>query len=200
MFTNSSLTTAYSGLYQLTHQTNFSDNPQTGVLYFGSPSVATRYLRTVTSPGTNQIILTPTDIEQVWMTATSYSVGAIIEPTTSNGYIYICTVAGTSAAVTQPTWPTTLNSTVTDGTGTLVWTCYATKHATTEIRLALAGGSTLSGATPGAALNLGTVIQSGSANCVPVYWSVTNAVSIVNSNVGFPQLGVNINNVQETST
>lgn len=199
-YTDPGLTTAFSGLYQETFQSDFSDNPHNFVLYFGSASTSPRYLRTTTSPGTNQIILTPTDIEQVWTAATAYSLGAIIEPTSSNGYVYICTTAGTSAASTQPTWPTTVGSTVADGTGTLIWTCYSLKHPTTEIKLALAGGSTLTGATAGAALNLGTVIQSGSSNAVAVYFSLTNSVSQVNSNVGFPQLGININAVTESST
>ncbi len=197
-YTDSGLTSAFSGTESLVNLTDLSDNPQSFVLYFGSASSSARYLRTVTSPGTNQIILTPTDIAATWIAATSYIVGYQIEPTVSNGYVYICTTAGTSHASVQPTWPTSINSTVTDGT--VVWTCYAVKHATTEIRLSLTGGSGLTGATAGAALNIGTVLQNGTGNAIPIYFSVTNAVTTVNSNVGYPQLGININNVQETTT
>ncbi len=133
-----------------------------------------------------------------WLTAHSYSLGAIIEPNTPNGYIYKVTTAGTSHATTEPTWPTTIGSTVTDNSS-VVWTCYSAKHPTTEIRLALAGGSTLTSATAGAALNVATTITSGVANAIPIYFSVTNSVTTVSSNVGFPQLGININAVQEIS-
>lgn len=41
-------------------------------------------------------------------------------PTVANGYYYIATTAGTTGTV-EPTWPTTINATVTDGS--VVWTC-----------------------------------------------------------------------------
>jgi len=47
--------------------------------------------------------------------------GTIVEPTTPNGFVYICTVAGTATG--EPTWPTVLGGTVTDGTVT--WRCHA---------------------------------------------------------------------------
>lgn len=47
--------------------------------------------------------------------------GTVVEPTAPNGFVYICTVAGTATG--EPTWPTTLGGTVTDGTVT--WMCYA---------------------------------------------------------------------------
>lgn len=52
--------------------------------------------------------------EKTWEASTSYNVGDTLEPTVDNGYTYYCTVAGTSD-VTEPTWPTTLAGTVTDG-------------------------------------------------------------------------------------
>ena len=59
-----------------------------------------------------------------WAVATAYALGDIVIPTTSNGYWYECTTAGTSHAATEPTWPTTGGGTVSDG-ATLVWTCHA---------------------------------------------------------------------------
>ncbi len=198
-YTDTGLTIPFSGLYQLTNQTDFSDNPQDFTLYFGSAqTVGTRTLQAVSNPGVDQITLTPADIEQVWTVATSYALGALIEPTVSNGYIYKCTTAGTSHASTQPTWPTSVGSTVTDNSS-IVWTCYAPKHPATEIKLALTGGSGLTAATGGAALNLGTAINCGSANKVTVHIRITNTVSQVNNNTGFPQLGISINSVQEVS-
>jgi hypothetical protein len=57
-----------------------------------------------------------------WAVATAYSVGDFRRPTTRNGRRYKCTVAGTSHASTEPTWPTTAGATVVDGTVT--WTEY----------------------------------------------------------------------------
>lgn len=57
---------------------------------------------------------------------TNYTTGAktqgtLVEPTTANGFVYICSVAGTATG--EPTWPTTLGTTVTDGGVT--WRCHA---------------------------------------------------------------------------
>jgi hypothetical protein len=49
-----------------------------------------------------------------WEASTAYTVDAVHEPTTANGYRYAVTVAGTSSA-SEPTWPTTIGDTVTDG-------------------------------------------------------------------------------------
>lgn len=56
-----------------------------------------------------------------WAAAAAKAVDAVVEPTARNGYRYRCTVAGTTHATTQPTWPTTVGNTVTDGTVT--WKC-----------------------------------------------------------------------------
>ena len=61
-------------------------------------------------------------VKAVWASSTSYAlmdssdanVGDIVAPTTQNGWLYKCTVAGTSAG-SEPTWPTTLGVTVVDG-------------------------------------------------------------------------------------
>lgn len=55
-----------------------------------------------------------------WQASTVYAVGDIRRPTTSNGYQYRVTVNGTSNS-TEPTWPTTVDATVTDGGVT--WMC-----------------------------------------------------------------------------
>ena len=57
---------------------------------------------------------------QVAATSTAYTVGQIVRPSSGNGYVYACAVAGTSGG-SAPTWPTVLNTTVTDGGVT--WTC-----------------------------------------------------------------------------
>lgn len=49
-----------------------------------------------------------------WATGTVYSKDDIRIPTSGNGYQYRCSVAGTSHATTEPTWPTDLGVTVVD--------------------------------------------------------------------------------------
>lgn len=56
-----------------------------------------------------------------WASAHAYVVGDRVKATTSPTHIFVCTVAGTSHASTEPTWPTTIDATVTDGTVT--WRC-----------------------------------------------------------------------------
>ena len=53
---------------------------------------------------------------------TARSQGDIRHPITPNGFVYICTVAGTQDS-SEPTWPTTLGTTVVDDTVT--WRCHA---------------------------------------------------------------------------
>ena len=55
-----------------------------------------------------------------WISSTTFSTSNIVTPTTGNGLYYECTTAGTSDTI-EPTWPTNVNDTVTDGT--VVWTC-----------------------------------------------------------------------------
>jgi hypothetical protein len=46
----------------------------------------------------------------------AYSQGDMVKPTTGNGYIYICSTAGTSHAATEPTWGTTIKGETTSNT------------------------------------------------------------------------------------
>lgn len=195
LYTDSGLTTPFSGLYQLLHQTDLSDNPQDFQLWFGSTN-SLNHVQATSDPGVDQITLTPTDTLPEWDNATPYTVGYLVQPTTPNGLKYRCTIAGTSHATTEPTWPTVgIGSTVTDGTVT--WTLVGAHHPITEVKLALTSGG-LPGATGGAALNLGTVIDGGSANAVEVNLRVTNTVTTVGSNTGYHEIGIFVNNITET--
>lgn len=77
-----------------------------------------------------------------WAADTAYSAGDVVKPTVGTHY-YRCTVAGTSHAMTEPTWPTD-GTTVTDNTatwedaGTLTWvadTDYNLDAATGRIQI-----------------------------------------------------------------
>jgi phage tail sheath gpL-like len=53
--------------------------------------------------------------------STAYTTASYVTPTPANGYYYKATTAGTSGAA-APIWPTTIGTSVTDGT--VVWTCW----------------------------------------------------------------------------
>ncbi|HUN53858.1 MAG TPA: type II secretion system protein [Smithella sp.] len=79
----------------------------------------------------------------LWTSGASYTLNQIIYP--ANGYQYICTVAGTSGT-TEPTWPTTIGSTITETTGStpkVQWKCYGHQPLTalqTRIGAEVTGG------------------------------------------------------------
>lgn len=195
LYLEDTLSTEFVGLYQLVHLTDLSDNPQDFQLWLGSLEVG-RQLQANSSPGVDDITLTPTDTMAEWQTAHAYTVGNMRQPTTPNGYVYRVTIAGTSHASIEPTWPTVgIGSTVTDGTVT--WALVGAMHPITEIKLALTSGG-LAGATGGAALNLGDTILSEVANAVEVNIRVTNTVTTVYSDTGYAEIGLFINEVVET--
>lgn len=74
--------------------------------------------QTYTMPVTLSLKYVPAD----WAAGTTYVANDFVGP--GNGYVYRCTVGGSSHAVTEPTWPTTIGGTVTDNTVT--WKCEAT--------------------------------------------------------------------------
>lgn len=54
-----------------------------------------------------------------WTASATKALNNTVNPTVPNGYFYTCSTAGTTGTA-EPTWPTTANATVTDGT--VVWT------------------------------------------------------------------------------
>lgn len=114
---------------------------------------ASTFHRFVAVIGTRVYWAISTDTAPAWVAGTTYAAGAIVRPTMANGYIYECTVGGTSHGSTQPTWKTipyqstgyvTADWTNTDNTVT--WVCHSaavfqeidssvTVHATNPIRM-----------------------------------------------------------------
>ncbi len=61
-------------------------------------------------------------VNTVWAASNSYLTNQWIIPTTSNGYKYKCTTAGTTGGTEPAVWNTTVGGTTVDGT--VVWTTY----------------------------------------------------------------------------
>lgn len=193
LFNDSSCTSAFSGTLSIVNYTDLSDNPQDFILYLGSVA-SSRVLEANSNPGVDNITLTPTDTTNSWVTATPYTLGKLIKPTSSNGFVYKCVSAGTSGG-SEPTWPIVgIGSIVVDGS--CIWALYATHHPKSEIKLALSSGG-LSSATGGVALALGTSIDSGAGNAVAIYIRITNSVVLVSNNTGNAEIGLYINSVIE---
>ena len=55
---------------------------------------------------------------ETWGANIVYAIGDFVKATSYNDHTYLCTVAGTSHATTEPTWSTTNGATQTDGTVT----------------------------------------------------------------------------------
>jgi len=78
-------------------------------------------------PGIGEVEAAVSDWSNTSATArTATAIGTIVRPTTHNGYIYECTTSGTGNA-TEPTWPTVPGQTVTEASGSIVWTCRTEK-------------------------------------------------------------------------
>jgi len=87
-----------------------------------SQVVADPYWNTVTG---RAILMTAAN-EAPWIVNTAAVIGDVVEPTIPNGFVYIALNAGTTHTAAEPTWPTTLGATVSDGAVTpIVWRCHA---------------------------------------------------------------------------
>lgn len=196
--TDSGLTIEFGLFEDLIHQTDESDNPQDlDPLYIGSQNSG-RTLKASSDPGVDDITITPTDICPQWQDTTAYVLLDEVQPTANYGvpgYVFQCTTAGTSDATEPVSWPTTVGSTVVDGT--VVWTCLRPKHDITEITLAVDDDTDLDTNTPGGVLNLGNTILGGTVNAKILYIRVENNVNIVSNNSSFPDISLVINSVTE---
>lgn len=89
----------------------------TGEAVTGYPGALTR----LAHPNPTAVTVTPAGASAAaWTATTAAALDALRTPTVVNGHFYRATTAGTTGAA-EPTWPTTIGATVTDGTVT--WTC-----------------------------------------------------------------------------
>lgn len=93
------------------HWSDISANETTGTGYTAGGN--TMASLTATETAANSWALT-------WTASHAYVFGDVVKPGTANGFLYMCVVAGTSAA-SGPVFPTTYGATVTDGGVT--WAC-----------------------------------------------------------------------------
>ena len=196
--TTSDLTTEFSGLYQLVHETDLSDNDTDKVLYLGSLT-SNRQLQTTTNPGVDDITLDIVDQLTNWTTGTAVTIGDSYQPSAGNenGFRYVAQNSGTTDGSTEPTWPTSgIGSTVVDND--ITWEFVGAKHEETEIKLATTNAG-LDSATAGVSLALGNTIDSGVGNLVEIHIRITNAVTVVSNNAGSPELGLSFNDCTETA-
>lgn len=194
LYTDSGLTSLFSGLHQLVHQSDLSDGDQDFQLWFGSPTTTT-VLKTTVNPDVDNITITPTESLLEWAASTAYALGDTREPTVQNGFRYEVTTAGTSGAV-EPVFSTAgIGSTVVDGG--VIWTLVSATHEPTEAKLSTTAAG-LDSATAGVALSLGPSIDAGVANAVQVNVRYTNTVTTVGSNAGNAELDFLINDVTES--
>jgi hypothetical protein len=193
LYTDTGLVSPFGGTFELIHNSDFSDNPQDFVLYFGS-TTANRVLQATSNPGVDQITLTPTYAIPDWEAAELLDIGDSRRPTTPTGYRYEVIISGTTHASTEPTWPTVIGSTIVDGTVT--WEVVAEERSVDEITLGLSSGD-LDTNVPGAPLDIGTSILSGTSNDVAIYIRVENAIPTISSTSGQPELTINIEQVNE---
>jgi hypothetical protein len=56
-----------------------------------------------------------------WNYATEYNAGTKVRPSLANGFEYSASATGQTSGKKEPTWPTTVGDTVTDGS--ITWTC-----------------------------------------------------------------------------
>lgn len=172
-YSDSGLTTAPSAL-AVTHASTGAGDPQDFHLYLGSPESGRRF-RAASNPGVDSIAVSISNTTAAWSASTSQSVDDRVRTTTANGYRYKATVGGTTGS-SEPTWPTTIGNTVTDGGVT--WVCEQKIHEAAEVKLA-ATEAGLTGATAGAPLTLSTQILSGSANAADIWVRLDDATATV---------------------
>ena len=159
---------------------------KTGVLYFGSKT-AGRQLGVQASSADANPKLIVAEANQAWVASKAVTAGKIVQP--ENGYMYRASKGGTTGA-TAPTWPTTADTGVDDGTTR--WVNIGKAFDMSEFKLASSEAGLTSGLT---VLNLPATINSGTA--IPVWFKATNTDAYLRSDATDPIIRIQINKVTE---
>lgn len=175
-YADAALTIAVSAR-TIAHFVTGANDPQDFVFYYGSTETGVK-AGAESNPSVDQITIGITNATPVWTASAAKVVNDRVRTTAKNGYKYKVQsiTSGGLTGASQPIWPTTIGSTVVDNQVT--WICEGKIHESTEIKLALSN-SGLASAIAGASLAIGTVINGGVANAVPVHLRIDDATAIV---------------------
>lgn len=157
-----------------------------GVLYFGSPLLGRQLTVQASSTDTN-VKLNVAEANQAWQASKAVASGQIVQP--ENGFMYRATKGGTTGT-TAPSWPTTPDMAVDDGTTR--WVNIGKAFDMSEFKLAASESGLTSGLT---VLNLPATINSGTA--IPVWFKATNTDAYLRSDATDPIIRIQINKVTE---
>ncbi len=174
--TDSALTTPVASL-SINHLADGSGDPQDFVFYLGSNQAANKFENN-NAPGVGQLTVSIANATAIWQASTAYVVGNTVRSAAKNGYRYkVQSITGGGASgASEPSWPLTVGQTVADNEVT--WVNDGPIHESTEVKLA-AGAAGLDSAVAGAGLDVGTVINGGSANAVEVHMRIDDATAII---------------------
>jgi len=177
----------------INHLVDGTSDPQDFVFYLGS-TVAANKFEDKTSPGVSSLTVEISNATILWAPSTAQTIGDTGRTTSKNGYRYkVQSITGTGlTGASEPLWPTTVGSTAVDNEVT--WVNDGAIHESTEIKLALSSAS-LATAAAGVSLDVGTTINGGSANAIPVYMRIDDATAIIGQTT---ELSLVIKNVLET--
>ena len=159
---------------------------KTGVLYFGSKTAGRQLGVQASSTDANPKLIVA-EANQAWVASKAVTAGKIVQP--ENGYMYRASKGGTTGA-TAPTWPTTADTGVDDGTTR--WVNIGKAFDMSEFKLASSEAGLTSGLT---VLNLPATINSGTA--IPVWFKATNTDAYLRSDATDPIIRIQINKVTE---
>ena len=159
---------------------------KTGVLYFGSKTIGRQLGVQASSTDANPKLIVA-EANQAWVASKAVTAGKIVQP--ENGYMYRASKGGTTGA-TAPTWPTTADTGVDDGTTR--WVNIGKAFDKSFIKLALSESGLSSGSDT---INLPAIINSGAP--IPIWFKATNTDAGLRSDATDPIVRIQINKVTE---
>ena len=159
---------------------------KTGILYFGSKTAGRQLGVQASSTDANPKLIVA-EANQAWVASKAVTAGQIVQP--ENGFMYRASKGGTTGA-SAPTWPTTPDMAVDDGSTR--WVNIGKAFDISEFKLASSESGLTSGLT---VLNLPATINSGTA--IPVWFKATNTDAYLRSDATDPIIRIQINKVTE---